>query len=70
MIAILQLNPQIKVLTPLGFGYTFFLIDYGIDNNPVFVVRLDKDGQVKSFDSNDICIDGNPMLRLPLLKQS
>lgn len=65
---LLQLNPQLKVKTPLGFGYCFFLIDYGIDVNPVFVVRLDVDGQVKSFDSNSIQIEGNPMIGLPFLK--
>jgi hypothetical protein len=69
MIAILQINPQIKVLSPLGFGYAFFIIDYGPDVNPVFVVRLDKDGQVKNFDSNSIKIDGNPMYGLPFLKE-
>jgi hypothetical protein len=65
---ILQLNPQLKVKTPLGFGWTFFLIDYGQDTNPVFVVRLDVDGQVKNFDSNSIQIEGNPMIGLPFLK--
>lgn len=65
MIAILQLNPQIK----LGFGYAFFLIDYSIDVNPVFVVRLSSDGQVKNFDSNDVKIEGNPMINLPFLKE-
>lgn len=69
MIAICQLNPQIKVLTPFGFGWSFFLIDYGQDTNPVFVVRIDKDGQVKNFDSNDIKIEGNLMIGLPFLKQ-
>lgn len=67
MIAVLQLNPQIKVLTPLGFGWAYFLIDYGQDTNPIFVVRLDVDGQVKSFESNSIKIEGNPMFGLPFL---
>jgi hypothetical protein len=65
---ILQLNPQIKVKTPFGFGWAFFLIDYGQDNNPVFCVRLNENGQVKNFDSNDIQIEGNPMLGTAFLK--
>jgi len=68
VIGLLQLNPQIKVLTPLGFGYAFFIVDYGIDVNPVFIVRLNADGQVKNFDSNDVKIEGNPMIGLPFLK--
>lgn len=68
MIAILQLNSQIKVKTPLGFGWAYFLIDYGQDTNPVFVVRLDDEGQVKNIDSNQIQIEGNPMIGLPFLK--
>lgn len=59
---ILQLNPQIQVITPLGDGWAFMLIDYGLWQNSIWVVRLDKDGQVKHVESNDIKITSNPML--------
>lgn len=65
---ILQLNPQIQVFTPLGKGWAFLIIDYGLDINTCWVVRLDKDGQVKHFDSNDIKIEGNPMIGLQFLE--
>jgi len=67
--AILQLNPLIKVKTPLGDGYAYFIIDYTIDINSIWIVRLDKNGQVKHIESNDIFIDSNPMLHQPPLEK-
>lgn len=60
---ILQLNPQINVKTPLGYGYAFLVIDYGQWINTCWVVRLNDTGQVKHFDSNDIQIQGNLTLK-------
>lgn len=56
----LQLNPTIEVHTPLGDGEAIFIIDYGINVNTVWVVRLDK-GEIKHFYSDDVRIWGNPM---------
>lgn len=56
----LQLNPTIDVLTPLGDGEAMFIIDYGVNVNTVWVVRL-PGGVVKHFYSDDIKIYGNPM---------
>jgi len=56
----LQLNPTIDVNTPLGDGEALFIIDYGINVNTVWIVRLEK-GVVKHFYSDDIRIWGNPM---------
>lgn len=66
--SILQLSPQIQVITPLGKGYAFFLIDYDLQLNSIWIVRLDTDGSVKHFNSNQIKIEGNPTLDLPFLK--
>lgn len=66
--SILQLSPQIKVLTPLGKGWCFFLIDYDLQINSIWIVRLDETGEVKHFNSNQIRIDGNPTIDLPFLK--
>lgn len=63
--SICQLNPLIKVKTPLGWGYCYFIIDYTIDINSIWIVRLDLTGQVKHIESNDIVIDSNPMLHQP-----
>jgi len=57
---ILQLNPTVEVHTPLGDGEAMFIIDYGININTVWVVRLPK-GVIKHFYSDDVRIWGNPM---------
>jgi len=59
---ILQLEPQIEVITPLGDGWAWLIIDYGYMLNTVWIVRLNKEGIVKHFNSNDIRIKQNPML--------
>ena len=56
----LQLNPTIDVLTPLGDGEAMFIIDYGLNYNTVWLVRL-PGGVVKHFYSDDIRIYDNPM---------
>lgn len=62
-----QLEPQIEVITPLGCGYAWFIIDYGYMLNTVWIVRLEN-GVVKHIDSNDIRIRENPMLGQEKLK--
>jgi hypothetical protein len=64
-----QLNPQIEVITPLGRGWAFFIIDYGLMLNSIWIVRLNDKGDVKHFESNQIPIEGNPMLGLPMLEK-
>lgn len=56
----LQLNPTIDVQTPLGDGEAFFIIDYGVNVNTVWVCRM-AGGEVKHFYSDDIRIYDNPM---------
>lgn len=55
-----ELTNTIDVHTPLGVGEAMFLIDYGLNVNTVWVVRL-KGGEVKHFYSDDIRIYANPM---------
>lgn len=57
---IYQLPNPIDVKTPKGDGTTLFLIDYGVDVNTIWVVRL-KGGKVLHFYSDDIRVYGNPM---------
>lgn len=57
---ITRIEPTIDVATPLGYGRAIFLIDYGLDVNTVWVVRL-TGGEVKHFYSDDIRIYDNPM---------
>lgn len=58
----LRLDPTIPVkCKDHGDGDAFLIIDYGIDVNTVWVVRLEG-GVVKHFLSDDILIYGNPMM--------
>ena len=50
----------ITVHTPHGVGQAFLFIDYGINVNSVWVVRL-KGGKVLHYYSDDIRIYDNPM---------
>lgn len=57
---ILQLPTTIPVHTPHGHGEAMFIIDYGINVNTVWVVRL-KGGHIKHYYSDDIRVYDNPM---------
>lgn len=58
---IAQLNPTIPVYCKKhGSGEAILIIDYGVDVNTVWVVRL-PGGYVKHFYSDDILIYDNPM---------
>lgn len=57
---ILQLNPTIDVKTPLGDAEAFFIIDYGVNVNTVWVCRM-SGGEIKHFYSDDVIIYDNPM---------
>ena len=61
----IQLNPPIHVLTPLGEGDTLLIIDYGCHLNTVWVVWLFDEGRVSHFDSSDIRVTGNLMYGIP-----
>jgi hypothetical protein len=60
MTTIHQFPTPIPVHTPHGEGNTILLIDYGLDTNSVWVVRL-SGGHVKHYYSDDIRIYDNPM---------
>ena len=58
---ILRLDPTIPVnCTDHGDGEAMFLIDYGLNVNSVWVVRL-AGGSIKHFYSDDIRVYDNPM---------
>jgi hypothetical protein len=50
----------IPVHTPHGVGEAYLLIDYGVNVNTTWVVRL-RGGYVKHYYSDDIRIYDNPM---------
>ena len=57
---ILELRNKIPVHTPHGYGDAIFIIDYGLEINSVWVVRL-SGGEVKHYYSDDIRMYDNPM---------
>ena len=57
---IIQLRPSIAVHTPHGAGEAIMMIDYGLDVNSVWIVRL-KGGHIKHYYSDDIRVYDNPM---------
>ena len=60
----LQLNPEVWVMTPLGEGLAFIITDYGLDHNKVFTVLL-QSGDVLDFDLKDIRRTENPSFGVP-----
>lgn len=55
-----EFKTPLPVHTPHGEGDAVLLIDYGIDVNTVWLVRL-RGGIVKHYYSDDILLYGNPM---------
>ena len=55
-----EFKSPIPVHTPHGVGNALIMIDYGLDVNSVWLVRL-KGGHVKHYYSDDIRIYDNPM---------
>lgn len=60
MMYILQLNPPIHVMTPLGEGFARLIMDYGPDINSLWVVDLFKDRSCIHVDSCEIRFGLNP----------
>jgi hypothetical protein len=60
MTTIHQFPTPMAVHTPHGEGKAIFVIDYELDTNSVWVVRL-SGGKVKHYYSDDIRIYDNPM---------
>lgn len=62
---ILQLNPPIHVMTPLGEAFARLVIDYGPDLNSVWVVDLFSTRACVHIDSAEIRFGPNEMYALP-----
>lgn len=51
---ILQLNPCIPLHTPKGSGEAWFIIDYSQEHDIMWVVALDKDGEIWTFKNSEV----------------
>ena len=56
---IIQLNPPLPLETPKGKGIAHFLIDYGIENNLIFVCFQNETRECWCWESKDIKIEQN-----------
>lgn len=54
MTSIHELQQIMWVTTPHGDGIVLFLMDYGPQENTVFVVALEETGLIKHYNSNDV----------------
>lgn len=50
----IQLNPPIPLQTPKGSGVAWFLIDYGLEHNLMWVVVIDTTGEIWTFQNPDV----------------
>ena len=60
----IQLNPPIHVVTPLGEGFARLIVDYGVDLNTIWVVDLFDTRCCLHVDSEEIRFGGNAMYDL------
>lgn len=51
---IIQLNPPIPMLTPKGEGIAWFMIDYGLEYNLMWVVAIDETGEIWTFQNPEV----------------
>ena len=54
----------IWVMTPHGEGLAIMIIDYGINQNTIWVVANKKDGAIRHYDSNQISLSKNNTIDL------
>lgn len=59
MTAIHEIQQILWVNTPHGDGIALFIIDYGMQENTIWVVALEDDGRVLHYNSNQIRLTKN-----------
>lgn len=52
--SITQLNPPIPMITPKGEGLALALIDYGIDFDLMWIVAINKTGEIWTFKNPEV----------------
>jgi len=64
MTVIHELQQIMWVRTPHGDGQVLFLMDYGVHENTIFVVALEKTGVIKHYNSNDVTLCKNHTIKM------
>ena len=55
----LQLNPPLPLNTPKGKAWAHFVIDYGMENDLLWVCFQDQSGECWTWNNRDITIQNN-----------
>lgn len=56
---LIQLNPPLPIVTPLGEGLAHVLIDYGIEHDLMWVCFQNETGECWTWSNKDIRADKN-----------
>lgn len=56
---ILELRQQLPLITPLGKGRAFFMIDYGSEENLLWVCFMIETGECRTFKNQDVRLEKN-----------
>jgi hypothetical protein len=56
---LIQLNPPLPIVTPLGKGLAHVLIDYGIEHDLMWVCFQNETGECWTWSNRDIKADKN-----------
>lgn len=54
-----QLDPPLPMMTPKGEGLAHFIIDYGVEQNLMFTVFLNDNGECWTFDTRNVRMSKN-----------
>jgi hypothetical protein len=52
--SIIQLSPPIPMYTPKGEGLAWFMIDYGVEHNLMWVVAINDTGEIWTYDNPSV----------------
>jgi len=67
---ILQLNPQIPIVTPLGKAWAIAIIDYSQEHDLMWIAAQDDSGECWTWCNKDIRIQTNITLGRSYVKKS
>lgn len=56
---IIQLNPQIPMSCPQGNGRAIAMIDYSEEHNIIWVIAIDKTGEIWSYQNPEVRMQKN-----------
>jgi hypothetical protein len=54
-----RLEPPIPVYTPKGAGYAFMVIDYGFENDLIWIVGMNDSGEIWCVPNKEIRLQEN-----------